>query len=70
MCGRNKNISELVHNFKYFINLKISALVKYYLSSRGGGKKTQTTLQTVFENHNTRVKQVATKKGYYSHFKC
>lgn len=39
MCGRNKNISELVHNFKYFINLKISALVKYYLSSRGGEKK-------------------------------
>lgn len=68
MCGRNKKIF-----LSWFIILNISSISRFLLLSSiiflAGG--TQTTLQTVFENHNTRVdKQVATKKGYYSHFKC
>lgn len=68
MCGRNKIF------LSWFIILNISSisrflLLSFFFSLGGGGGGTQTTLQTVFENHNTRVyKRVATK-GYYSHFR-
>lgn len=71
MCGRNKIF------LSWFIILNISSISRFLLFCQIffffffplGGGGTQTTLQTVFENHNTRVyKRVATK-GYYSHFR-